>query len=79
MCRNLSLVSMPSCTLQALREKIKPHFLRRMKREIFPSLLSGDAPVVTKKGPNCPPRLPLKHDLIVWLQLALRQVRTAVR
>ncbi|GJP37396.1 hypothetical protein CLOM_g21804 [Closterium sp. NIES-68] len=56
----------------ALREKIRPHFLRRMKKEIFPSLLGKDEPTVKGHGPSLP-RLPQKHDLIVWLKLTNRQ------
>ncbi|CAI7907019.1 unnamed protein product, partial [Closterium sp. NIES-54] len=57
----------------ALRDKIRPHFLRRMKKEIFPSLLAGDNSSVSRHG-SALPRLPQKHDLIVWLKLTNRQI-----
>ncbi|CAI5490916.1 unnamed protein product [Closterium sp. Naga37s-1] len=57
----------------ALREKIRPHFMRRMKKEIFPSLLAGDNSSVSRHG-SALPRLPQKHDLIVWLKLTNRQI-----
>jgi SNF2 family DNA or RNA helicase len=54
-------------SLQDLRERIKPYFLRRMKSEVFVDTGSADDKKLSKK-----------NELIVWLKLTACQVQILV-
>jgi hypothetical protein len=49
-------------TLQELRERIQPYFLRRMKNEVF------------KEDDATTAKLSRKNEIIVWLRLTACQV-----